>query len=227
MSVDSRYHRLPSKFSSKNLTLETKRFRIYRNFFKRLLDIILVLAAAPAIFPIIIVLAIIIRQDGGSPFYFQSRVGRGGKTFKMYKLRSMIVNADQKLEDYLSTNPCARQEWDYSQKLKADPRITRLGNMLRTLSLDELPQLWNVLIGDMSLVGPRPIMVEQQDLYPGKAYFTMRPGLTGLWQISERNESSFADRAKFDEAYDETLSLATDVGILYATIGVVIRGTGY
>ena len=227
MSVDSRYHRSPSKFTSNNLSLDSKRFRIYRNFFKRLLDVALVLAAIPAIFPIIFMLATIIRRDGGSPFYFQSRVGRGGKTFKMYKLRSMVVDADQKLEAYLSTNPSARQEWDLTQKLKADPRITSMGKLLRKLSLDELPQLWNVLTGDMSLVGPRPMMIDQRDLYPGRTYFTMRPGLTGLWQISDRNESSFADRAKFDDKYNETLSIATDVSILFATIGVVIRGTGY
>lgn len=218
---------LPSKFTPNKLSNDSKRFQLYRSFFKRAMDVALVLVAVPAIFPIVLVLALIIMRDGGNPFYFQSRIGHGGKPFKMYKLRSMIVDADQKLEEYLSANPCARQEWDYSQKLKDDPRITRLGKMIRGSSLDELPQLWNILIGDMSLVGPRPMMVDQRDLYPGKAYFKMRPGLTGLWQITDRNESSFADRAEFDDTYYDKLSLATDVGIIYATIGVVIRGTGY
>jgi len=105
--------------------------------------------------------------------------------------------------------------------------ITAFGQALRKTSLDELPQLWNVLIGEMSLVGPRPMLPEQRDLYPGKSYFAMRPGITGLWQVSDRNASTFAARAEYDDRYFNAISLKTDVKILFSTIGVVLRGTGY
>lgn len=139
----------------------------------------------------------------------------------------MIVNADAQLETYLASDPTARAEWDSTQKLKVDPRITRFGRILRKSSLDELPQLWNVLKGDMSLVGPRPMMPCQRDLYPGSAYYRLRPGITGPWQVSRRNESTFADRARFDTDYDRTLSLGTDIGLLISTVRVVVRATGY
>jgi lipopolysaccharide/colanic/teichoic acid biosynthesis glycosyltransferase len=145
----------------------------------------------------------------------------------MWKLRTMVDNADERLEAYLEANPEARSEWDSSQKLKDDPRITRVGRMLRRTSLDELPQVLNVLTGDMSLVGPRPMMPSQRTLYPGSAYYRLRPGITGSWQVTDRNDSTFADRARFDTAYERELSLATDVKILLATVRVVLRGTGY
>ena len=124
-------------------------------------------------------------------------------------------------------NPEARLEWNSTQKLKADPRITRLGRLLRKTSMDELPQLWNVLIGDMSLVGPRPMMPSQRSLYNGTAYYALRPGITGPWQVSERNEVEFSQRAEFDREYEENVSLLTDLRLLVATTQVVIRGTGY
>ena len=139
----------------------------------------------------------------------------------------MVPRADTLLEYHLRKNPEARREWDETQKLKRDPRITRIGCFLRKSSLDELPQLWNVLMGDMSLVGPRPMMVDQEALYPGTAYFELRPGITGLWQISDRNASSFAERAKFDDRYLNSCSLSQDISILLQTTGVVLRGTGY
>jgi exopolysaccharide production protein ExoY len=128
---------------------------------------------------------------------------------------------------YLAETPEARAEWDATQKLKQDPRITVVGRMLRKTSLDELPQLFNVLTGDMSLVGPRPIMVNQKALYPGQRYYDMRPGLTGLWQVSDRNECSFAGRVRFDDIYHRTMSFGTDLRILGQTVSVVLRGTGY
>ena len=139
----------------------------------------------------------------------------------------MVPNADVHLADYLSKNPSAREEWDKTQKLKIDPRTTRFGQVLRRTSIDELPQLWNVLIGDMSLVGPRPMMTEQRCLYSGKAYYSLRPGITGFWQISERNGSSFAARASFDTRYFNEMTLSTDIKVLSKTFGVVLRGTGY
>ena len=117
-------------------------------------------------------------------------------------------------------------EWTSKQKLSNDPRITKFGRILRRTSADELPQLINVLTGDMSLVGPRPMMPSQQALYPGHAYYRLRPGLTGSWQVSERNASTFADRAKYDDSYEQDLSFGTDLGIIARTVGVVLRCTG-
>jgi lipopolysaccharide/colanic/teichoic acid biosynthesis glycosyltransferase len=150
-----------------------------------------------------------------------------GRVYRIWKLRTMVHDADARLEAHLRADPSARAEWNSKQKLLDDPRITPMGRILRKSSLDELPQLLNVVRGEMSLVGPRPMMVSQQRLYPGRDYYRLRPGLTGLWQISDRNASTFADRAKFDAVYNRTLSFGLDFGILISTIRVVIRGTGH
>jgi lipopolysaccharide/colanic/teichoic acid biosynthesis glycosyltransferase len=164
--------------------------------------------------------------DGKSPFYTQPRVGRNGHIFRMWKLRSMVADADARLGAYLDSNPERRREWDETQKLRDDPRITRVGRIIRKTSIDELPQLWNVLRGEMSLVGPRPMMPDQQAIYPGTAYYALRPGITGFWQTSVRNESSFADRARFDAQYFRDLSLGTDLVVMLRTVRVVLCGTG-
>jgi exopolysaccharide production protein ExoY len=203
-----------------------QRDRVYRRYVKRVFDVVLVLAAFPIIFPTVLCLALLIAIQGHSPFYRQHRVGRGGRVFTMWKLRTMVPNADKRLKDHLEQDQTARSEWDAFQKLRYDPRITPLGKFLRKSSMDELPQLWNVLVGDMSLVGPRPMMPEQKPLYPGHAYFLLRPGVTGLWQVSDRNNSTFAQRAEFDAVYERDLSLLTDVKLLVATVGVVFRCTG-
>jgi lipopolysaccharide/colanic/teichoic acid biosynthesis glycosyltransferase len=200
---------------------------LYRDGLKRVFDLVVVGLFAPLVVLIVAALAIGTALDGGNPFYFQDRVGLGGRVYRMWKLRTMVPGADAALEVHLAGDPAAREEWDSTQKLKSDPRITRFGRILRRSSLDELPQLWNVLKGDMSLVGPRPMMPSQQDLYPGSAYYALRPGITGPWQVSRRNESSFADRAQFDLAYDRSLSLATDLQLLARTVRVVLRATGY
>lgn len=199
---------------------------LYRRLFKRPLDLVLVVLAAPVIVPLVLFLALMVLCDGGKPFYSQDRIGRNGRHYRIWKLRSMVVHADERLADYLEQNPEARAEWDSTQKLRDDPRITRFGRLLRKCSLDELPQLWNVFRGDMSLVGPRPMMPEQQAMYPGDAYYRMRPGITGFWQISERNQSSFAARAFYDERYERAVSLWTDIKVLFQTFAVVVRGTG-
>ncbi|MHA7869120.1 MAG: sugar transferase [Salipiger thiooxidans] len=198
----------------------------YRHFAKRVLDVTLVLIGALPVLLVTLVLAAIIASDGHRPVYLQRRVGRNGRVFHMWKLRSMVKDADARLESYLAGNAVARAEWDRTQKLRHDPRITPVGRIIRKCSLDELPQLWNVLRGDMSLVGPRPMMVEQQSIYPGTAYYALRPGITGFWQTSVRNESSFAERAGFDTAYLRDLSLRTDLKVLARTVRVVIHGTG-
>jgi lipopolysaccharide/colanic/teichoic acid biosynthesis glycosyltransferase len=200
--------------------------RPYRDFGKRVLDLVLVLMAAPFVLPLVALLAAIVALDGGRPFYSQPRVGRGGREFRMWKLRSMVVDADRRLADHLAADPVARDEWDAMQKLRRDPRVTRFGRFLRKSSLDELPQLWNVLRGEMSLVGPRPMLPEQRALYPSAVYYRMRPGITGYWQTSDRNRSTFAARALSDAAYERDLSLATDLRLLWRTVAVVLRGTG-
>lgn len=199
----------------------------YRHGGKRFLDVTLILLAVPFVVPFVAILALLVARDGGNPFYVQSRVGAGGKQYKIWKLRTMVVDAEDKLEDHLNSDAEARAEWSRTQKLKSDPRITRFGQFLRRSSMDELPQLWNVLRGDMSLVGPRPMMPSQQALYPGHDYYHLRPGITGSWQVSERNNSSFADRASYDTIYNRELSMMQDMRILAATVRVVAKGTGY
>jgi exopolysaccharide production protein ExoY len=201
--------------------------RFYKTYGKRMIDIMLILFAAPFILPVVAVIALMATSKDASPFYFQRRVGKGGKIFNLVKIRTMVPNAEAALEAHLASDPVARQEWDSTQKLKNDPRITTAGHFLRKSSLDELPQLWNVLKGDMSLIGPRPMMIDQQKLYPGTAYYVLRPGISGAWQVSDRNDSSFADRATYDTDYNTNLSFKTDFSILVRTFGAVVRCTGY
>ncbi|MCO5062899.1 MAG: sugar transferase [Rhizobiaceae bacterium] len=193
---------------------------------KRAFDIAVTLAMAPAAVPLVGLCAMLVRRDGASPFYSQPRLGKNGKEFLIWKLRTMVPNADKVLASYLEQNPEAKAEWDAHQKLANDPRITRIGRFLRKYSIDEFPQLFNVFVGDMSLVGPRPMCPDQRQQYPGTAYFELRPGMTGLWQISERNQTTFAERAIYDNRYAGALSLATDMRILVMTPLVVLRGTG-
>jgi len=198
----------------------------YGLLFKRVLDIAFVVAVAPIALPLILVAALLVATDGHAPFYMQKRVGRFGGVFGMVKLRSMVLGADEVLAEYLGRNPEANAEWNLSQKLRKDPRITKVGRFLRKSSLDELPQLWNVLVGDMSVVGPRPITEAQRGLYPGRSYYMLQPGITGLWQVSKRNDCSFKDRSIIDDQYAETLSFREDLRIVVRTVGVVIRCTG-
>ncbi len=201
---------------------------LYRSFLKRFADVVLLIITAPVTLPLIGLLGFVIwLKTGSHPFYTQERIGKSGQVFKLWKLRTMVLGADALLEKYLDANPKAKAEWDETQKLKNDPRITHTGRILRKTSLDELPQLWNVFVGDMSLVGPRPMMPEQQELYSGLDYYKLRPGITGFWQISDRNEGSFAARAQFDADYNAQLSAGTDAAVLLATFAVVLRGTGY
>lgn len=199
----------------------------YRDCFKRLFDIAFVIALAPIALPLIALMLLLACLDGANPFYRQKRIGKDGRIYNMVKIRSMVPDADLVFKTYLNENPEARAEWDSTQKLKNDPRITPIGKFLRKSSMDELPQLWNVLVGDMSIVGPRPMMDSQKDLYPGAAYYAMRPGITGAWQVSDRNESTFAQRATFDTKYYYDMSLVKDLEILSKTVGVVLRCTGH
>lgn len=208
-------------------SLHQRRHGFYRVGGKMIFDWLLVLASLPVTLPLVGLLALLVALDGSAPFYRQWRIGRNGKAFRMLKIRTMVPDAEHILQEYLDKNRKARDEWEHKQKLCHDPRVTRLGCFLRKSSIDELPQLWNVLRGDMSLIGPRPMMLDQRDLYPGSAYYHMRPGITGLWQVSDRNESGFSERATFDAEYYNDLSLKTDLSIFMRTIGTVLRGTGY
>mgnify|MGYP000353483124 CR=1 FL=1 len=205
---------------------QMSRHGAYGRVFKRLLDICFVIIVAPIAAPLILLAAILVAADGHSPFFLQQRVGKAGRVFGMVKLRTMVPGADAVLDDYLGRNPEALAEWNHSQKLRKDPRITKVGRFLRKSSLDELPQLWNVLTGTMSVVGPRPITEAQRALYPGRAYYSLQPGITGLWQVSKRNDCSFKDRSLIDDQYAGSLSFREDLSILVLTVGVVVRCTG-
>ena len=199
---------------------------LYRRRAKRALDIVLVAILAPALVPVLLAIAGLVACGRGPVIFAQTRVGRGGRPFTLYKFRTMQTDAQARLARHLADDAEARREWETTQKLRRDPRVTPVGRILRATSLDELPQLFNVLRGDMSLVGPRPMLECQRARYPGRAYYRLRPGLTGFWQVSDRHRSSFADRAVFDDAYDRALSLLTDLRVLGRTVGVVLRRTG-
>ncbi len=201
----------------------------YRQSPKRLVDIALVVLSLPLVLPIMAVITLALLIEGGNPFYAQDRLGRGGRRFRVWKFRTMVRDADAILDDLLAQDPALRREWNATQKLRNDPRITRVGKVLRRTSLDELPQLFNILRGDMSIVGPRPMMPDQLELYGAhaSAYFALRPGLTGLWQVSARNDVDFSQRARLDAVYERTLSFWQDMMLILATFRVVLRGTGH
>lgn len=205
--------------------------RTYVNYGKRAFDLLGLALAAPVILPLVALIVAVVGLTGTRPFYSQQRVGQDGKIFRCWKVRTMVRDADAALLRLLAENPALAQEWAVNQKLSRDPRITFIGRLLRKTSLDELPQLWNVLCGDMSLVGPRPFTPDQRGLYEADfagvaAYYMLRPGITGLWQVSCRNSGSFAERAHFDLDYVRSLSFRGDLRILFRTFFVVLRGTG-
>lgn len=193
---------------------------------KRFIDIAAVILLAPQALLLIAIAAILVARDGGNPFFIQKRVGRGGRVFHMVKLRSMVRDSEAVFARHLRDNPEAAREWHVHQKLEHDPRITAFGRFIRKTSIDELPQLWNVLWGDMSMIGPRPFMVEQESLYPGSAYYMVRPGMTGPWQVSDRSEGAFVARRHFDDDYVRDLSFRSDMKIVMQTLGVLLRATG-
>lgn len=178
--------------------------------------------------PIFLVLIYKIKKDGGPAFYSQRRIGNNGQEFDCWKFRSMIVNSAQALEEHLAANPEARIEYERDFKLKNDPRITPIGHLIRRTSLDEIPQLFNVLKGEMSLVGPRPIVQAETKYYAEnlKSYLAVRPGITGLWQVSGRNDISYDQRVSFDTWYVDNWSVWNDIVIIFKTIGVVLLRKG-
>lgn len=176
----------------------------------------------------LMIMALVKCSDGGSVFYGHRRVGHNGRYFHCLKFRTMAVNGDEVLRAHLQANPAAAEEWRKTRKLRSDPRVTAVGNVLRKLSLDELPQLINILRGEMSVVGPRPVVDEELNLYDTHAvyYLRTRPGLTGLWQISGRNDVSYENRIAFDTHYVQNWSLIQDVFIIVKTIPAVCLSRG-
>lgn len=197
-------------------------------FVKRLFDIAVSGGALIAVSPLMLVLAYLTKRDGGPVFFGHQRIGKDGKTFPCLKFRSMIVNSKEVLEKHLAENAEARAEWDADQKLKNDPRITRFGNFLRSSSLDELPQLINVLRGEMSLVGPRPIVTAEVSKYDHDIahYYRVSPGITGLWQVSGRNDVSYTQRVQMDSWYVRNWSLWHDIAILCKTLPALCKRSG-
>jgi len=196
---------------------------------KRVFDILFTVCLALAAMPLGILIALAIMLDSrGGVFFAHSRVGKGGKTFRLWKFRSMIAGSDEILARYLERNPSLVHEWELTHKLKDDPRVTRVGRLLRKTSLDELPQIWNVLRGDMSMVGPRPIVSEESAKYgPAFALSTqVRRGLTGLWQVSGRNDINYKRRVALDCQYIRNWSLWLDTKILLKTGPVVLGRRG-
>ena len=196
---------------------------------KRSFDIMAASAALVLLSPIFVLIMTLVKfSDGGSIFYGHRRVGHNGSTFRCLKFRTMSADSDAILQQYLRQNPAAYEEWRATRKLQHDPRVTVVGTVLRKLSLDELPQLINILRGEMSVVGPRPVVEDELELYEASAvyYLQTRPGLTGLWQVSGRNDVSYAARVEFDTHYVLNWSLITDLVIVARTIPAVCLSRG-
>ena len=196
---------------------------------KRGFDLVFAMMFLAVSAPFLALLALAIKVDSPGPlFYVQRRVGRGGALFGCIKLRTMRGDADAVLGSLLASSPDARNEWAANQKLRNDPRITRLGRVLRKLSLDELPQLVNILRGEMSVVGPRPVVPAEMPRYGAALadYCAVKPGLTGLWQVSGRNDVSYADRVALDREYSRRASFLLDLGIILRTVPAVLRARG-
>lgn len=201
---------------------------MYRRFGKRVLDICLVVLLAPVLVPLIASLLFAVRRDGGPGLFGHVRIGQDGKTFRCWKIRTMVTDSEARLEQHLRDNPDAAAEWARDHKLTNDPRITGVGQLLRKTSLDELPQLWNVLKGEMSFVGPRPIVLDEMAKYGRHqaAYLAMMPGVTGMWQVSGRNDVSYEERVQMDVDYFDKISFALDVTLIAKTALAVLNRTG-
>jgi Undecaprenyl-phosphate galactose phosphotransferase WbaP len=204
--------------------------RLFRyRVIKRGLDLLLIVALSPILLPLLLLVALLVRLSSpGAVFFSHRRIRRHGEFFSMWKFRTMCVNSAEVLENYLQSHPEARAEWLKSHKLVRDPRVTRIGTFLRQSSLDELPQLWNVLTGTMSLVGPRPIVAAEVEKY-GRFfadYCLVKPGVTGLWQVSGRSRVTYPERVQLDRKYAHNWSLHRDAFILARTLSSVVNHDG-
>ena len=203
--------------------------RVVDRALKRSFDLSAALTALVILLPLFVLFALAIwAVDGSSPFYRHRRLGRGQRSFGCLKFRTMRIDSQEALARHLSENPAALAEWNQTRKLKDDPRITPIGHVLRKSSLDELPQLINIIRGEMSFVGPRPIVEEEIEKYgdAASAYFAVRPGLTGAWQISGRSDTTYAERVRLDRQYVESQNFAGDILIILRTIPAVFMVKG-
>lgn len=205
----------------------TPRASFYTKYGKRMFDLAFAILLLPILLPVMILIALGMVHTGNIIFGHR-RIGRGGKEFTCYKFRSMATDAEKRLAELLATDPEARAEWEINHKLKNDPRVTRLGHILRKTSLDELPQIWNVLRGEMSFVGPRPVTREELVKYgnTAAAYLSVRPGVTGPWQITGRSEISYASRVMQDADYITNINLTHDALIIAQTALVPFKMSG-
>ena len=223
--VDAASPRRRRSHRTDRMPSEIFRYRVL----KRWMDVLLVLLSLPVMLPLIgVVSAMVVLSSPGPVFYSHRRIRRGGSFFSMWKFRTMSAASSEVLEEYLARHPEARSEWNRTHKLKVDPRITPVGSFLRRLSLDELPQLWNVFTGQMTLVGPRPIVAAEVEKYgDGFSYYCrVKPGLTGLWQVSGRSELTYPQRVQLDCDYVEQWSLRRDFVILLRTFRSVVNQDG-
>lgn len=222
--------------NSSSATVETatgvqnpKETTAYESWGKRVLDLSLGFFALPVLLVACIVLWVLNLRSNQKTIFTQPRVGKDGKIFNCFKFQTMVNDAEKVLEDLCQSDPGVKTEWDEFQKLKNDPRITKVGRFLRKTSLDELPQVFNVLLGNMSVVGPRPFMESQTEMYVaggGTHYFAIKPGLTGNWQIDGRGNTSFLTRISYDRRYFRRMSLKEDVRIIGKTVGVLLKANG-
>ena len=211
------------------LEVQRELLRRRSRILKRTLDWVLALTGTLLVAPTAILIALLIKLTSRGPmFYGQRRIGENGRTFRAWKFRTMVVGADDLLENYLRSNPHLRREWEADHKLRNDPRVTRIGRFLRKTSIDELPQIWNVIRGEMSLVGPRPIVFAEIEKYDEgfELYRRVRPGITGLWQVSGRNDTTYPQRVAMDVYYVRNWSVWLDIYLLAKTVGVVLRKQG-
>jgi exopolysaccharide production protein ExoY len=201
----------------------------YPDALQRFLDVTIALAALLVLWPVLLITALLVRLSGPGPIiYHHMRLGRNGETFGCLKFRTMRPDADRMLQTLLDSSPQLRTEWLQERKLRNDPRITAIGGFLRQYSVDELPQIFNVLRGEMSIVGPRPLATDEAHYYAESfaVYCSLRPGITGLWQVSGRNEVCYEYRVQLDCEYARVRSLRSDIWIILRTVPVVFRGTG-
>jgi undecaprenyl-phosphate galactose phosphotransferase len=215
----------------RNLIVYTNRLKSrYRQFMHITFNYILAILLLPILLPVIGIISILIKKESSGPIFFaHMRIGKHGKSIPTLKFRSMYEDAQERLEKLLATDPDIQEEWEINFKLKNDPRVTKIGNLLRKTSLDELPQIFNVLKGEMNFVGPRPVIQEEIDKYykeDAQYYFMVKPGITGLWQVSGRSDTDYEYRVATDKWYVSNWSLWLDITILIKTIKTVLKREG-
>lgn len=210
-------------------TAQMPRPRKASDAIKRVLDLVIVIPASVFLAPALLAVAFLIQRDDSGPILFRhERRGKDGKPFLCYKFRTMVLDAPERLEHLLASDPELRREWDENQKLKDDPRITRCGGLLRRTSLDELPQLWNILRGEMSIVGPRPIVEDEVRRYGSdiEHYDAVKPGVLGLWQVKGRSDTTYEERVALDVDYAMRRSVFMDLSILIQSIPAILLKRG-